>query len=58
MKKDSKLSERRPLNLPGVENRLVDYPNLQFVREGIDFGFFTEAWKAIKKLFHKQQGAL
>lgn len=54
MKKGSKLSERRPLNLPGVENRLVDYPNLQFVREGIDFGFFTEAWKAIKKLFHKQ----
>lgn len=58
MKRNTKSSKRHPLNLPGVENKLVDYPNLQFIREGIDFGFFIEAWKAIKRIFHKQQGAL
>jgi hypothetical protein len=44
--------------LPGVDNERLVPPRHQYVRIGADFGFFEDIWKTIKKLFHKQQGAL
>ncbi|MGN7721443.1 hypothetical protein [Chitinophaga sp. 22620] len=52
-KLQDKKTLRRRVNLPEMGNVEILTPEPEYVTEGVDFSFFVEAWKEIKKVAHK-----